>query len=503
MPLPNLRMSSTSPARIKNLIHGFQAVLIFLAWALTIAVFTKAGGIDGRSGWYFGICWLSIPALIYLVAVPTFPRARRFGNVYAFATVDALMIILWFSGWVAVASYVAEGKTKGQEAQKDSKDPKSGCDAFAYGSASKCSVSTATVIFGVVICLLFISTAYFSFRNVAYFRRTGTMPDAVSDPTFDAQTKAAFSSNPAHDFEEEDEFRLGRGGGGGGAGGEGPSHYGQDRDEDYALLQQSEADELGGSHHGGVSGAYDPTSTHGGSVMHDYDTSYNSGYTSRFEENTVPVIKMISVDIDSYIQYGLYLDPTTKAISLPNPEGQTPSQIEAINAELQQLNVLHRALVGLDSPNVPPPPLPVNPKRSAQITKLRDTANTAFRKSNYAEAVKLYGYAIDMAIGRPAWEPVNLIRDELSGLYANRAQAYMSQQSWPEGWIDSKCSAECKPMGNVKAWWRGGKCLVEMSRWDEARAWVEQALGLEGPASEGGKELVALLADIEAGSKRA
>lgn len=115
------------------------------------------------------------------------------------------------------------------------------------------------------------------------------MPDAVSDPTFDAQTKAAFSSNPAHEFEEEDEFRLGRGGAGGagGPGGEGPSHYGQDRDEDYALLQQSEADELGGSHHGGVSGAYDPTSTQGGSVMHDYETSYNSGsYTSRFEENT-------------------------------------------------------------------------------------------------------------------------------------------------------------------------------------------------------------------------
>lgn len=212
---------------------------------------------------------------------------------------------------------------------------------------------------------------------------------------------------------------------------------------------------------------------------------------------------MTSTDIDSYTQYGLYLDPTTKSISLPNTEGQTPSQLETINAELQQLNILHRALIGLDSPNVPPPPLPINPKRSAQITKLRDTANTAFRKSNYAEAIKLYGYAIDMAYSRPAWEPVNLVRDELSGLYANRAQAYMSQQSWPEGWIDSKCSAECKPVGNVKAWWRGGKCLVEMGRWDEARAWVEQALGLEGPASEGGKELLALLADIEAGSKKA
>lgn len=128
--------------------------------------------------------------------------------------------------------------------------------------------------------LLFIATGYLSFRNVVYFRRTGTMPDAVSDPTFDAQTKAAFSSNPAHEFEEEDEFRSGRGGG------EGPSHFGQERDEDYALLHQSEADELGGSHHGGVQGAYDPTSIHAGSVMHDYDTSYTGGYSSHFQEQT-------------------------------------------------------------------------------------------------------------------------------------------------------------------------------------------------------------------------
>jgi translocation protein SEC72 len=142
--------------------------------------------------------------------------------------------------------------------------------------------------------LLFIATSYFSFRNVIYFRRTGTMPDAVADPTFDAQTKAAFSSNTVHDFEEEDEFRSGRTG-------EGPSNFGHERDEDYALLQQSEADDLGGSshhggvqgaydptsttHHGGVQGAYDPTSTNPGSVMHDFDTGYNSGYTQPYRED--------------------------------------------------------------------------------------------------------------------------------------------------------------------------------------------------------------------------
>lgn len=50
-----MRLPSASPARVKTLIHGFQAVLIFFAWALTIAVFTRGDGIDGRSGWFFGL----------------------------------------------------------------------------------------------------------------------------------------------------------------------------------------------------------------------------------------------------------------------------------------------------------------------------------------------------------------------------------------------------------------------------------------------------------------
>lgn len=109
-----------------------------------------------------------------------------------------------------------------------------------------------------------------SFRNVMHFRRTGTLPDAVSDPTFAAQSKAAFSSNPAQDFDEEDEFRSGRAGMGSSL---------RDRDEDYALLHQSEVDDLGNP--GGRSamhGAYDPTSS-GGAVLHDYNGSdYSTSY---------------------------------------------------------------------------------------------------------------------------------------------------------------------------------------------------------------------------------
>ena len=104
------------------------------------------------------------------------PRARRFGNVYAFASVDGLYTVLWFTAWICVASYVAQGKAIGKhpddkdkdknkgdnnnnngkrDDNKDNSDKKGGCDAWAYGHASKCNISTATVILGVVILYVF------------------------------------------------------------------------------------------------------------------------------------------------------------------------------------------------------------------------------------------------------------------------------------------------------------------------------------------------------------
>lgn len=201
--------------------------------------------------------------------------------------------------------------------------------------------------------------------------------------------------------------------------------------------------------------------------------------------------------IDVFTQYPLHLDPSSKGITHPSP---SPPQLDS---ELSQLNTLHRSLLSLDTPNnIPPPPLPVNPKRSAQITKLRDTANTAYRKNNYAEAVKLYTLTIDMALSRPGWEPVALAREELAGLYANRAQAYMGLSKWAEGLVDGRCSVECKGIGNVKGWWRVGRCLGEMGRWEEAKSVVEKGLEIEGRDGEGGKELLGLLEEVEEGIRK-
>ncbi|KAI0451767.1 TPR-like protein [Xylaria acuta] len=191
-------------------------------------------------------------------------------------------------------------------------------------------------------------------------------------------------------------------------------------------------------------------------------------------------------DLDTFTLLPLQIDPQTKAVS-------TSSGSRTLQTELVALNALHRALLSLEAPlQVPPPPVPVNPKRTAQITKLRDSGNAEHRKGRHAEAAKLYSLGLQMALGRPLWEPQGLVRDEVAGLYSNRAQARMALGDWPGAAADAEASVEAKRAGNAKAWWRRGKCLVEMGRLDEAADWVRKGLELEGRE----QELEHLLHDI-------
>ncbi|KAH8909181.1 TPR-like protein [Coniochaeta sp. PMI_546] len=199
-------------------------------------------------------------------------------------------------------------------------------------------------------------------------------------------------------------------------------------------------------------------------------------------------------DLDTFTLLPLKIDPQTKAIS--SAPGQST---RALDAELSTLNALHRALLGLEgSQTVPPAPLPVNPKRSANVTKLRESGNAEFRKGRYAEATKFYTLGLQMALTRPAWEPSQLVREEVAQLYSNRAQAHMAVQAWPEGAVDAECSVEAKRGGNAKAWWRRGRCLLEMGRYEEATEWVGKGLEIEGEE----KELVELLKEVEGRMKK-
>ncbi|KAI4177656.1 MAG: hypothetical protein LQ343_000119 [Gyalolechia ehrenbergii] len=194
---------------------------------------------------------------------------------------------------------------------------------------------------------------------------------------------------------------------------------------------------------------------------------------------------MATDPLETFTQLPLTIDPTSKSLSSSLPHLATP---------LTNLHTLQRTLLSLPS-QIPPPPLPTNPKRSAQIQKMRDQGNVSLRKNptKPTEAIQLYTYGIEMALGRPGWEPSQLVKEEASLLYANRAQAYMAAGMWPEGAADAESSVECKRSGNGKAWWRRGKCLVEMGRWKEAKEWVREGIEVEGE-KEG--ELVALGKEI-------
>ncbi|KAK1474801.1 tetratricopeptide [Colletotrichum cuscutae] len=200
-------------------------------------------------------------------------------------------------------------------------------------------------------------------------------------------------------------------------------------------------------------------------------------------------------DLTHFDLLPLQLDPQSKSLS-------STSSSRALAAELSQLNALHRSLITSDTTTqhgVPPPPMPVNPKRSAQVAKLRDSGNAEFHKKKYGDAIKFYTLGLQMAFTRPLWEPSQLVREEVSGLYANRAQAHMALQQWAEGSVDAEASVEARKVGNAKAWWRRGKCLMEMGRLEEAREWVGKALEYEG--EEG--ELVAQYKEIEARLEKA
>jgi translocation protein SEC72 len=164
---------------------------------------------------------------------PMWSRTARFANVYASAALDALSVFLWLTAWAAVASYVSAGRNKGTNTKA------SGCDNFGLGSAAKCKLSEATIVFGVMIMLLFGGTSYVSIGAVMHYRRTGQMPaPAKSANDFAAQTQDAFSSNlRTDDFDDEAGFDARQGGGSSGLG------ISRHDEDEYALLHAADNDD--------------------------------------------------------------------------------------------------------------------------------------------------------------------------------------------------------------------------------------------------------------------
>ncbi|KAK8257286.1 hypothetical protein IWZ00DRAFT_8164 [Phyllosticta capitalensis] len=173
-----MRLEQSKIQKIKTAAHAIQGILIFVAGCLTIAVLTGSDT-DGRTAYYFALCFLTMPAFIYLVGVPMWSRTVRFASAYAFALLDGLYTVFWFAAFICIATWNSEGMKKGADEQNASS---ANCSTFKWGSEARCKVSKATVGFGVIICLLFLLTTVISFYYISVYRRTGVLPGTSESP---------------------------------------------------------------------------------------------------------------------------------------------------------------------------------------------------------------------------------------------------------------------------------------------------------------------------------
>lgn len=176
--------------RIKTALHGTQALFVLVSGCVTIAYLVRPA-YDGRPIiWYFVLCFLSIPAIIYNSLTPLFERSRKWGNAYAFAAVDVIYAILWLSAFAAVAAWTRHG--------------------YCFGA---CGLSKGMAGVGFFNFALFVLTSIISVYGAIYYSNHGTLP-GVRIPTNAAMIdpdRDAFSTAP-HD----DEYAPIHGGGGGG-----------------------------------------------------------------------------------------------------------------------------------------------------------------------------------------------------------------------------------------------------------------------------------------------
>ncbi|XXG99752.1 hypothetical protein Hte_006093 [Hypoxylon texense] len=228
-----------NPDKVPNTklgLHIFQAVLGVVIFILEIVLFRADGSvINGNNGWPFGLCFLSIPAWLYLAMAPRFERTRKLAEPHAMVVVDVIFAIFWLSAFASQAAYNT-----------------------ANSCGQGCAVSKAIVGIAFFELLGFIATSAVSVYTLRYYRQTESLPGYENLGTHQNidPDKAAFSMAP-HDEEAYAPVQM-------------DDHHDHDHDDDHDT-------------HGGVGGGvgpYDPDSFAPSRFDHSSDTAYRPHSTS-------------------------------------------------------------------------------------------------------------------------------------------------------------------------------------------------------------------------------
>ncbi|KAI1075827.1 hypothetical protein F5B20DRAFT_366283 [Whalleya microplaca] len=171
------------PEKVPNTklgIHIAQAVLAIVIFILEIVLFRATDSvINGNNGWPFGLCFLSIPAWLYLAMAPRFERTRKIAQAHAMVLMDTIFAILWLSAFASQAAYNT-----------------------ANSCGQGCAVSKAIVGISFFEILLWAATTAVSVYTLRYYQYNGNLPgyeNLGKSKNIDPD-KAAFSMAP-HDEE--------------------------------------------------------------------------------------------------------------------------------------------------------------------------------------------------------------------------------------------------------------------------------------------------------------
>ncbi|KAI0434694.1 hypothetical protein F5Y09DRAFT_215737 [Xylaria sp. FL1042] len=175
-----LNINPDSVPNIKLGIHVAQVILALTIFILEIILFRADDSkITGNNAWPFGLCFLSIPAWIYLALSPRYERTRRAANPNVMLVVDSIFAIFWLSAFASQAAYNT-----------------------ANDCGKACAVSKAIVGIAFFETFSWILSTLVSTYTLRYYQQNGDLPgyDKMDTHQNIDPDKAAFSMAP-HDEE--------------------------------------------------------------------------------------------------------------------------------------------------------------------------------------------------------------------------------------------------------------------------------------------------------------
>lgn len=180
-----MRLPDANPLALQRATTAFQtlqALFIPIIMGVTGASMMQSNEAHSSSKFMFALCWLTIPALIYVAMTPRFARTKPLSNPYAICGFNSLICFFWFIAPIALGTYNTKAQKEGFDKIHDDfnnkapgavaeadlpKDPS--CDTTT-GTPKECSLNQADVGLAVFMFLFFFATTLIAIYVALYYR---------------------------------------------------------------------------------------------------------------------------------------------------------------------------------------------------------------------------------------------------------------------------------------------------------------------------------------------